>query len=162
MVGMVQRVVSKKNREVRGIGLRSKVPRLVSPSPYPTLSPSLPTYFFPRLWLRTSFHYLNAWNGLTVRVDRRLQCLQRKPTNGCHFTTILSPACSSLTKSTLTTFFSFIVCFQDYFGSSLETGSSLVRILSLVFKATAMPFSSVILRRVLFESWKSNPRPSFL
>ena len=75
MVGMVQRVVSKKKREVRGIGLRSKVPQLVSPSPapspspspslslslspspypspspspYPSPSPSLPTYFFPKL-----------------------------------------------------------------------------------------------------------------
>lgn len=55
MVGMAQRVVSKKKRDVWGIGLRSKVTLLLSPSPSsspspsPSLSPSLSNYFFLKL-----------------------------------------------------------------------------------------------------------------
>ena len=152
MVGTAQRAVS--NKKKRGVGYRAEI--YGSPAP---LSLSLPSHLF---FSQTLTSNLIPPSERVERANCNSESCSACNLNAqlTHFTTILSPAYPSLTQSTLTTVFSFIVCFQDYFGSSLEMGSSLVRILSLVFKAKAMSFSSLILRRVLFKSWKFKPATS--
>ena len=77
-----------------------------------------------------------------------------------HFTTILSPAYPSLNTEHSDDCFLFHCVFSRLFWVLAGDGIVSCAYSEPCFKAKAMSFSSVILRRVLFRSWKFKPATS--